>query len=648
MLAAFGGKGVIKRAICVAMMLLMMVCSRNTFGQANGNAADNGAETTLRVSSRAVLVDVLVTDKKGAPVRGLPQSAFTVKEQGKSQAITFFEEHQIASATEQETVALPPNVFSNHPDEPQPAAVTVLLLDALNAPVEDQSFVHQQALQFLKTARPGMRMAIFTMSSGLHFVQGFTDDPAVLLAALNSKKGNGVEQSSNLTTAAEANAGQGLVNMMSEATPTQATPNGQSPSTPAASLSMIAGMESFLHEIGNAEWSDREYRTLANLQQLATFLGAFPGRKNLIWFSTSFPAAVFGMTDPRFEGDVKKTVTLLTAARVALYPVDARGVSEHDFFTAGNGQTNDARLPREMSGASDLATGPGGVIANGAAQGANTSMTASALGGPDTGNSANEHPLATEDARTNSKHSTMDMLAHDSGGRAFYNTNGLANVIAEIGKSGADFYTLSYVPDNGKMDGTFRNISVEVEGQKYNLSYRRGYFATDADRPGAAETAAAGGAGQGGKPVNPLAPFMALGMPESEQIGYRVAIKAAGEAVAGAKTTNYEAEFTVTVDDLNLKADADGTRTGTLVVGLTVYDRYGQVVNQQARRAALTLKPEVYAVVKATGLKMAAKFDAPVGQYWLRTGVYDEGSTKVGTVEIPLAALKPVVAEGRN
>ncbi len=339
-----------KRAICVAMVFLMMVCAQRTFGQANVTAANSGAETTLRVNSRAVLVDVLVTDKKGAPVRDLPQSAFSVKEQGKPQAVTFFEEHKSTEAAEQEAVTLPPNVFSNHPDEPQPAAVTVLLLDALNAPVEDQAFVHQEALRFLKTARPGMRMAIFTMSSGLHFVQGFTDDPAVLVAALNSKKGNGVEQSSNLTTAVEANAGQGLVNMMSEATPTQATPNGQSPSTPAASLSMIAGMESFLHEMGNAEWSDREYRTLANLQQLATFLGAFPGRKNLIWFSTSFPASVFGMTDPRFEGDVKKTVTLLTAARVALYPVDARGAGEHEFFTAGNGQTNDAKLPREMSG----------------------------------------------------------------------------------------------------------------------------------------------------------------------------------------------------------------------------------------------------------------------------------------------------------
>ncbi|MGA8089861.1 MAG: VWA domain-containing protein [Terracidiphilus sp.] len=634
-----------KRIICIPIMLILISGTIGLMGQTGGNTTNAGQETTLRVNSRAVLVDVLVTDKKGEPVRGLAQNAFTVKEQGKPQIVTFFEEHQSAESTGMESLSLPPNVFSNHPGEAQPAAVTVLLLDALNASVEDQAFVHQQALRFLKTAKPGSRMAIFTMSSGLHFVQGFTDDPVLLVAALNAKKGNGVEQSSNLTTPAETNAGQGLVNMMSVNTPTQAT-HGGSPTATTASPAMIAGLEGFLHEMGDTELSDREYRTLANLQQLATFLGAFPGRKNLIWFSTSFPAGVFGMTEPRFEGDVKKTVNLLTAARVALYPVDASGASEHAVYTAGNAQATGANLPREMSGASDLAAGPGNVSANGPGQAANTPMTASALGGPDTGNSANEHPLAVEDRETNSRHSTMDILAHDSGGRAFYNTNGLAHVIAEIGKAGADFYTLSYVPANANMDGGFRNISVEIEGQKYNLSYRRGYYASDADRPGAAEAAAP--AAQGGKPVNPLAPFMALGMPESEQIGYRVAIKPAGEAAADAKTISYDAVFTLTVDDLSLKENADGTRTGTLVVGLTVYDRYGQVVNQQARRAALTLKPDVYAAVKTAGLGMTAKFEAPAGQYWLRTGVYDEDGAKVGTLEIPLAAVKPVVAQGGN
>jgi hypothetical protein len=158
---------------------------------------------------------------------------------------------------------------------------------------------------------------------------------------------------------------------------------------------------------------------------------------------------------------------------------------------------------------------------------------------------------------------------------ALNNTNGLANVIAEIGKSGADFYTLSYVCSRQRQDGRDiskhfgrgRRTEVQPELSARLFCHRRGPAGSGGER-------SCRSCGARRKPVNPLAPFMALGMPESVQIGYRVAIKPAGEAVAGVKTTKYEAEFTVTVDDLNLKADVDGTRTGSLVVGLTVYDRY--------------------------------------------------------------------------
>ena len=51
------------------------------------------SDTTLKINSRAVLVDVIVTDRSGKPVTGLKQDSFTVNEQGKPQTISFFEEH---------------------------------------------------------------------------------------------------------------------------------------------------------------------------------------------------------------------------------------------------------------------------------------------------------------------------------------------------------------------------------------------------------------------------------------------------------------------------------------------------------------------------------------------------------------------------
>jgi hypothetical protein len=61
------------------------------------------------------------------------------------------------------------------------------------------------------------------------------------------------------------------------------------------------------------------------------------GRKNLIWFSGSFPLnilpdpeqAVFGVNPfsvDDFQDDVRATTSLLSRAQVAVYPIDARGV----------------------------------------------------------------------------------------------------------------------------------------------------------------------------------------------------------------------------------------------------------------------------------------------------------------------------------
>jgi hypothetical protein len=70
------------------------------------------------------------------------------------------------------------------------------------------------------------------------------------------------------------------------------------------------------------------------LQQLARYLSAIQGRKNLIWFSGSFPISFDPDPDQplpflavrNYEDELRKTSELLTAARVAVYPVDARGM----------------------------------------------------------------------------------------------------------------------------------------------------------------------------------------------------------------------------------------------------------------------------------------------------------------------------------
>jgi hypothetical protein len=45
---------------------------------------------------------------------------------------------------------------------------------------------------------------------------------------------------------------------------------------------------------------------------------------------------------------------------------------------------------------------------------------------------------------------------------------------------------------------------------------------------------------------------------------------------------------------------------------------------------------------------MHAEIEVPKGQYWLRTGVYDQGSHKVGTMEIALGSVVPLQNEPQH
>ncbi len=69
----------------------------------------------------------------------------------------------------------------------------------------------------------------------------------------------------------------------------------------------------------------------------------------------------------------------------------------------------------------------------------------------------------------------MEQLAQDTGGKAFYNTNGLNDALARVINSGTRYYSLTYVPTNGTMDGKFRRIQVKLVKGKDTLAYRRGY-----------------------------------------------------------------------------------------------------------------------------------------------------------------------------
>jgi VWFA-related protein len=597
--------------------------------------------TTISVTTREVLVDVLVTDHHGNPVTGLKQSDFSVTEQGKPQTITYFQEHVVSPNISPAPVhipKLPPDVFTNISPFPTPPTVNVLLLDSLNTQMSDQSYVHTQALKFLKTAKPGDRMAIFTMGLGLHFIQGFTDDPTVLLAALNNPKNNEIQNAEMLKGQEETNAQQNLLGAMNVAAPA-----GGGVSVSVASAGMIAALQNFIQENDNAQGADRVFLTLDNLQRLATFLNSFPGRKNVIWFSQNVPSIFMGVgtvnvdADPRLGREIKKTLAMLASARVALYPVDAGGLVGNSLYQAGT------KLPN-VTQASQLLGPPAPAVAS----------------APSAGTGGFSQSLSAEDQMRNFSQENMKILAHDSGGRAFVNTNGLASVIRKIASTGDDFYSLTYTPTDTNMDGAYRKIDVKVAGGHYDLSYRRGYYAVETGLPGEAmavrEQAFQKFAAQNPGAMDPLMPFMNLGMPMSQQIPFDVRIlpqPSSFQPPAGVKDvpkkphTWYNVDISLDPSRLELQLTPDEQRKGLINLSLVVYDRYGNIIRREEHRVGLDIKPNLWPEFLGRGLHL--KTDIPVanGNYWLRIGVFDDLSHRVGTFEVPFSAVKPLEATAK-
>ncbi|MDE3199971.1 MAG: VWA domain-containing protein [Acidobacteriota bacterium] len=439
---------------------------------------DSSNVPTFKTNARDVVVDVVVRKDKGS-LKGLKASDFQVFENGKPQKIDFFEEHtqrKLPPAALQPLPKMPPGVYTNVPSAPAGDSVNVLLLDKLNTETADQVYVRKEMLRFLAGMKPGMRTAIFVLGSQLHFIQGFTTDSSVLLAALKDK---------NLDTLASKNP---YFHSQSDSEDDKwnlsllATMGGFSSQGSSAGLQ---AMTDALAEEANVQSAERTALTLEALQFLARYLANVPGRKNLIWFAGTFPVNIFptrgqllDLQNQRVYLDqVKKTADLMTASRVAVYPIEAEGVMQNHSWISPSINTH--------------ITGANGSNTDNATRGIN---------------------MVNDIGAENGGHAdtifAMEQLAEATGGKAFYNTNDLSAAMQNAIEDGSSYYTLVYSPTNKKMDGKFRKIEIKVDEKGCKLAYRQGYNADET--PG----------GTIKEPSGNLRSMMVLGLPNATQVLY--------------------------------------------------------------------------------------------------------------------------------
>jgi len=193
-----------------------------------------------------------------------------------------------------------------------------------------------------------------------------------------------------------------------------------------------------------------------------------------------------------------------------------------------------------------------------------------------------------------------------------------------------------------KEEGRERKVEVKVLSGDYKLFYRQRYFEQTRKEIAKSDAAPA---------KDPFLGLMGRGMPNISEIPYHLKVVAAaiqpragtlraGEnAQLSGKLTRYGIGFRLLPSGLLLPPDTDDARRKRLEVLLVVYSQDGKPLNWESRTIRLLMKPEQWARARTEGISFHFEIDAPPGDVYLRTGVYDASQSKVGTLEIPLGAI---------
>lgn len=510
--------------------------------QESKSSAGDSPQIVLKATTRLVVLNVVAVDRKGQPVADLEAQDFTVLEDGKGQKISSFSfQHPGAFPASPARVPLAPGVVSNAP----PCAgcpLNVILLDVLNGDLTAFAHAKDAVVKLLNGGQLSQPIAMFVMQEKLTLLHDFTTDTQVLRAAVEK-----------FTPPAQANGG--------ETTESRASPFATK---------------------GDYHTGDRNIQsTLAELHALARILGAYPGRKNIIWLSESFPLAMIpevatrdsiSVSDGTADGGrvtrvpnivdslqqnpgatndysvlVKKVTDALMAAQVAMYPVDAAGLGKDDHL--------------------------------------------------------------------GSLH-TMNQIADGTGGKAFYNRNDVDSELRAGLDDGATYYTLSYYPENKNWDGKFRSIAVRTSRPEVELRYRLGYYALDPEALSKDE--AKGIAEDFSRALSPDAPSATA------------VLFQAGVVPPPDKSNKVTINFAVDPHTLTFNKQSDGLQHAAVSCVVWAFSGKGNPIRSEGGRTA-ALQPDVFQRVMQSYFPCQRTIELKPGRYTLRMGVLDRTNNQYGT-----------------
>jgi VWFA-related protein len=555
----------------------------------------------FREQADLVVVDVVVADKQGQPVRGLRPEDFTILDEKQPQAIASFE---AVSPGPEAAAAVPvarPRIATNVQPADRTGRTFTIVFDNVHMSVLHAYRAKQAVANFLEQGvRDGDRVSLVATGSGVWWSTRMPAGRADLLTVLKALDGRRERDASTREQVTDFEAirihlyqdrvvGQRVSRRFEQlgATlrQTEQTRNLREIYLPGVNHPMVEARAAEAYQ----QLRRRLNLTLAALERALGALEGNRGRKALVLVSEGF------VLDPNLDG-FKRVVETARRSNVALYFVDTRGL-----------------------------------------EGLSSTFGAQLAAPPDPTDYGALYADTSQDAEGS------EMLAVDTGGFAVRNTNDLSRGIERIARESESYYLIGYTPPPGPRDGRFRRIEVKVRARGVVVRARKGYYAPqDADARTAQGTATPPTV-PGSAPAPAEPPAAPLSKAEADRdiqkaldspfpldaIRLRMAGFVLDEAVLGRARTLLAAE----VDAANLDfVEKDGRLVDTLDVLIVAAHRDTGEHARRDQKLEMAFQPASRERLRESWYSIMQDFELAPGGYQARMVVRDGNSRKIGAL----------------
>lgn len=426
----------------------------------SGAVATGRSPQSITSGATAILVDVVVRDRRGRPVTDLVAADFALAEDGIPQTLDSFTRVSrggigvgVAWRSPSHVVAPPGTSGAAAAADPSAEAVTTaLVFDHLSA--DALGLAQRATLDYVPaTGEASVRVGVFATGPGVRVVQAYTSDLAMVRRAVRRVVPSGTsaeelrsDRSDELTARRRD-----LKNETESAVAGVVAGSGAALARNAAELGrretelrLIQTELNMMRASDDLDRNHRGYDTTLALQSVIRSLAYLPGRKSVVFFSEGLPVS------PALSARLDAVIDEANRANVTAYAIDAKGLRAKSTLTSARKELQafaEERLSQVTAG-SDRTDGP-------------LMMAFERV----------EDTLRL-DSRTG-----LARLAEETGGILIDGSNDLSSAFRRIDEDNQFHYLLTYSPSNTVFDGRFREIGVKVRRPGARVFARKGYRA---------------------------------------------------------------------------------------------------------------------------------------------------------------------------